>query len=156
SVKSIQHRDKGRFNISDHIHITVIEEAHRLLSSSHLSPTVGGEDGVFTQDSKSKSISLFIDMLAEIRAKGEGIFIVEQIPTKLVSDVIKNTNLKIMHRITSKDDRHYLGEAMNMNEQQKNYINNLQTGEAVIFDEQLDYPVFVKINEYKHGEEDRR
>lgn len=148
SIKSIELKEKENFDITNHIHITVIEEAHRLLSSGSVSAVGGGENGIVTQDSKSKSISLFIDMLAEIRAKGEGIFIVEQIPTKLVSDVIKNTNLKIMHRITSKDDRHYLGEAMNMNEQQKNYVNNLKTGEAIIFEEQLDNPVFVKMNRF--------
>lgn len=149
SLKTIELEDREDFDISKHIHITIIEEAHRLLSSSNVgSGGGGGEDGIVTQDSKAKSISLFIDMLAEIRAKGEGIFVVEQIPTKLVSDVIKNTNLKIMHRITSKDDRHYLGEAMNMTEQQKNYVNKLKTGEAIIFEEQLDNPVFVKMNRF--------
>lgn len=146
SIKSIKEKQGVKFELSENIHISIIEEAHRLLSSSGSTPN-GSE--IVTQDSKSKSISLFIDMLAEIRAKGEGIFIVEQIPTKLVSDVIKNTNLKIMHRITSKDDRHYLGEAMNMNEKQKNYVTNLKQGEAIIFEEQLDNPVFVKINEFK-------
>lgn len=146
SIKSIKEKQGAIFELTDNIHISIIEEAHRLLSSSGSTPS-GGE--IVTQDSKSKSISLFIDMLAEIRAKGEGIFIVEQIPTKLVSDVIKNTNLKIMHRITSKDDRHYLGEAMNMNEKQKNYVTNLKQGDAIIFEEQLDNPVFVKINEFK-------
>lgn len=33
-----------------------------------------------------------------------------------------------MHRITSKDDRYFLGEAMNMNEVQQNYGTNLKTG----------------------------
>ncbi|WP_324680229.1 hypothetical protein [Hymenobacter sp. GOD-10R] len=131
------------------LHITLIEEAHRLLSSGSGTQASGGEEGTATQSSQAKAISLFIDMLAEIRAKGEGIFIVEQIPTKLIADVIKNTNLKIMHRITSKDDRDYLGTAMSMNDQQKNYVNNLKTGEAIIFDEQLDNPVFVKVNPFQ-------
>lgn len=131
---------------ANNTHVTIIEEAHRLLSNEN-SNAVKTENAV-NQDGKSKSISLFIDMIAEIRAKGEAIFIVEQIPTKLVSEVIKNTNLKIMHRITSKDDRHYLGEAMNMNEEQKDYITNLKSGEAIIFDEQLDNPVFVKMNRF--------
>ncbi|MBC8155530.1 MAG: ATP-binding protein [Bacteroidetes bacterium] len=145
SIKTIKSQLGSDFDIADHIHITLIEEAHRLLSRTG-SNSGGGE--ITTPDSKTKAISLFMDMLAEIRAKGEGIFIVEQIPTKLVSDVIKNTNLKIMHRITSKDDRHYLGEAMNMNEVQQDYVTNLKTGEAILFEEQLDAPVFVKINEY--------
>lgn len=152
STKSLKTEQGEKFDLTKNIHITIIEEAHRLLSSSSMNGSGGGE--IVTQDSKSKSISLFIDMLAEIRAKGEGIFIVEQIPTKLVSDVIKNTNLKIMHRITSKDDRHYLGEAMNMTERQKNYVTNLKTGESIIFEEQLDNPVFVKINEFEANGKD--
>lgn len=148
SLKQIELETNDDFLPSKHIHITIVEEAHRLLSSGGGNSPTGGENGVSTQDSRSKSISLFIDMLAEIRAKGEGIFIVEQIPTKLVSDVIKNTNLKIMHRITSKDDRHYLGEAMNMSEQQKNYVTTLKTGDAIIFDEQLDKPIYIKMNRF--------
>lgn len=147
SIKSIRSKLGKDFHLAEHIHVTIIEEAHRLLSNSNAGG-VASEDHGTTQDGKAKAISLFIDMLAEIRAKGEGIFVVEQIPTKLVSDVIKNTNLKIMHRITSNDDRQYLGEAMNMNEQQKKYVNSLKTGEAIIFDEQYNHPIFVKMTEF--------
>jgi DNA helicase HerA-like ATPase len=131
------------------LHITIIEEAHRLLGTGNASSPGSTEDGgKFMEDSKSKSINLFVDMLAEIRAKGEGILIVEQIPKKLVSDAIKNTNLKIMHRITSKDDRDYLGEAMNMSAMQRSYVTNLKMGEAIVFDENLDAPIFIKVNEF--------
>lgn len=155
SIKQLEVEEGINFDPSRHIHVTIIEEAHRLLSYSNISSATGnGEHQSTTMDAKSASISLFIDMLAEIRSKGEGIFIVEQIPTKLVSDVVKNTNLKIMHRITSKDDRNYLGEAMNMNEVQKNYVSTLKTGEAIVFEEHLDNPVFIKMdpfNELKYG-----
>ena len=46
-----------------------------------------------------------VSLLAEVRAYGQGIMIVDQIPTKLAPDVIKNTGLKIAHRIVSGDDR---------------------------------------------------
>ncbi|MDB4293115.1 DUF87 domain-containing protein, partial [Maribacter sp.] len=105
-IKSLELRDKKNFDVKKHIHITIIEEAHRLLGNGQANAnSKGGEDGITTQGSQSKSISLFVDMMAEIRAKGEGIFIVEQAPTKLVSDVIKNSNFKLMHRINSKEDR---------------------------------------------------
>lgn len=64
-------------------------------------------------------------MLAEIRAFGQGIVIVDQIPTKIVLDAVKNTNLKAMLRLTAKDDRDYLGEAMNFNEAQKRFVSSL-------------------------------
>lgn len=126
------------------LHIALIEEAHRLLSSSSIK-TGGGENASQTQDGASKTISLFIDMLAEIRAKNQGVFIIEQSPTKLVADAIKNTNLKIMHRLTNKSDRDYLGESMNMEAEQSRYATTLQQGEALIFEEQLDKPILVKI-----------
>ena len=53
-------------------------------------------------------------MLAEIRAYGEGIVVAEQIPTKLVSDVVKNTALKVVHRLPAEDDRQLVGAAMNL------------------------------------------
>jgi DNA helicase HerA-like ATPase len=135
---------------SPHIkHVTVIEEAHRLLSSMNLSGRSNSPEGNQSEDSKTKAIRLFMDMLAEIRAYGEGIVIVEQIPTKLISDAIKNTNLKIMHRITSRDDREYLGEAMNFDEQQKRFVTNLRRGEAVVFEEHLDHPVLIKVDPRK-------
>ena len=53
-------------------------------------------------------------MLAEIRAYGEGIVVAEQIPTKLVPDVVKNTALKVVHRLPAEDDRQLVGAAMNL------------------------------------------
>ncbi|MEE1962002.1 DUF87 domain-containing protein [Allomuricauda taeanensis] len=144
--------EKGKdLKIEDHIHVTIIEEAHRLLNNSFQSGAASSSDeSISSENSQSKSLNLFVDMLAEIRAKGESIFIVEQMPTKLIPDAIKNTNLKIMHRISSKDDREYLGSAMNMNTNQKKYVNNLKTGDAIIFEEGLDNPIFVKMNLYKN------
>lgn len=155
STKQMQNEQGVEFDFCKNTHVTIIEEAHRLLSSSSFTNVGGDENSSVTQDSKSKSISLFIDMLAEIRSKGEGIFIVEQIPTKLIPDAIKNTNLKIMHRLPSKDDREYLGAAMNMSNSQKEYVTNLKRGEAIIFDETLDYPIFLNIKKYKPNETGR-
>ncbi len=149
SLKELELADSENFDPAEHIHISIIEEAHRLLGSHNAGSQVSGsEDGIVTQGSQSKSIELFMDMLAEIREKGEGIFIVEQSPTKLVSDVIKNCNVKIMHRVSAKDDRDYLGSAMNMNDEQKRFVNNLKTGEATVFAEELDHPIFVKIDRF--------
>ena len=44
-------------------------------------------------------MELFASLLAEIRAYGEGVIVVEQIPSKISADVIKNTALKVMHRL---------------------------------------------------------
>ena len=50
-----------------------------------------------------------VEMFAEIRAYGESLVIAEQIPAKLVPDVIKNTAVKIVHRLPAADDRQAVG-----------------------------------------------
>lgn len=103
-------------------HLTLIEEAHRLLSR----PSPGDAAAAMAVES-------FADMLAEVRKYGAGIIIADQIPAKLIPDVIKNTHTKIVHRLFAEDDRRAMGEAMMMAEEQRNFLPNLATGEAVIF-----------------------
>lgn len=120
-------------------HIMVIEEAHRLLSN----PTKGGnsEEG----DPKGKAVETFSNLLSEIRSYKQGVIIADQVPVKLAPDVIKNTNLKIAHRIVSNDDRTVMAGAMAMNEEQTNSFSTLNRGETLIFITGDDLPVKVKI-----------
>ncbi len=37
---------------------------------------------------------MFADILAEMRAYGQGLAIIDQVPSKLLPDALKNTNLK--------------------------------------------------------------
>src|ERR1019366_1875093 len=67
-------------------HLTVIEEAHRLLRRPD-GPGGGGGSG----GAAAHAVEMFAGLLAEIRAYGEGLIIAEQIPDRLVTDVIKNT-----------------------------------------------------------------
>jgi hypothetical protein len=122
-------------------HVLVVEEAHRILANTARSSR--GE--LAGANAQSKSVSLFVDMLAEIRAFGQGLVIVEQIPTKIVPEAVKNTNLKIMLRLTAADDREYLGEAMNFSDQQKRFVTSLRAVsgrgvDMVVFEQQLDQP----------------
>ena len=86
-------------------HLTVIEEAHRLLRQ----PPAGTGTGPAAQ-----AVEMFADLLAEVRAYGEGLVIAEQIPAKLIPDVIKNTAVKIVHRLPAADDRDAVGATMNL------------------------------------------
>ena len=86
-------------------HLTVIEEAHRLLRQ----PPPGAGAGPAAQ-----AVEMFADLLAEVRAYGEGLVIAEQIPAKLIPDVIKNTAVKIVHRLPAADDREAVGATMNL------------------------------------------
>ena len=114
-------------------HVIVIEEAHRLLRNR------GPERG------SSHAVELFAGMLAEIRAYGEGIIVAEQIPTKLVPDVIKNTALKVVHRLPAFDDRHQVGAAMNLDVDQSREVVSLRPGVAAVFADGMDRPLRVRV-----------
>jgi hypothetical protein len=126
-------------------HITVIEEAHRLLGKTSTS-------NAFTGDMRGKAVETFTNILSEIRAYGEGFLIAEQIPTKLSSDVIKNTNLKVMHRIVADDDRQVMAASMNIKETDSSIVSTMSVGEAVVFSEGDDGAYNVKVPYAKLGE----
>ncbi|MGZ4728999.1 MAG: hypothetical protein ACXWB2_14870, partial [Acidimicrobiales bacterium] len=86
---------------------------------------------------KEKAAEAFANTLAENRKYGEGIVIAEQIPMKLVEDAVKNTGLKIMHRLTAEEDRRYLGESMGLDESQMRFSTRLQTGEALVYSDEF-------------------
>ncbi|GAA4596068.1 hypothetical protein GCM10023194_67210 [Planotetraspora phitsanulokensis] len=114
-------------------HVIVIEEAHRLLRDRG------------SQRASTHAVELLAGMLAEIRAYGEGIIVAEQIPTKLVSDVVKNTALKVVHRLPAEDDRRLVGAAMNLSEDQSRQVVSLQPGYAAVFADGMDRPLRIQV-----------
>jgi hypothetical protein len=117
-------------------HLTVIEEAHRLLRQPPPGATVG---------SAAHAVEMFADLLAEIRAYGEGLIIAEQIPAKLIPDVIKNTAVKIVHRLPAQDDRDAVGATMNLTLAQSEYLVTLRPGEAAVHADGMDYPILARM-----------
>jgi CRP-like cAMP-binding protein len=113
------------------VHVTLVEEAHRLLARSQ------GARAAEDAQAREKAAEAFANTLAENRKYGEGVIIAEQLPTKLVQDAVKNTNLKIMHRLTAEDDRRYLGETMGLDETQIRFATRLQTGEALVYSDEF-------------------
>ncbi|MCI3923539.1 DUF87 domain-containing protein [Paenibacillus sp. TRM 82003] len=124
---------------SDLEHVIVIEEAHRLLEN------VRSSGNPESADMKGKAVEMFNNMLSEIRTYGQGIIVADQIPTKLSPDIIKNTNLKILHRLFAKDDRQLAGDAIGLEEDGMKELIRLKQGEAVVFHGDLIEPVKVKI-----------
>ena len=125
-----KHKENKNFR-----HITLVEEAHRLLSKVEY-----GDSG-----SKKNAVETFSDLLAEVRKYGEGLIIVDQIPNKLASEVIKNTNTKIIHKILARDDKETVGDAMLMNDKQKEFLSALETGHAILFTEGQSKPVHIGV-----------
>jgi hypothetical protein len=126
-------------------HLLVFEEAHRLLTNV-------GERREEEGNARGKAVETFANLLSEIRAYGQGILIADQVPVKLAPEVIKNTNLKIVHRVVAADDRAVLAGAMAMNERQAHALATLERGQAAIFSEGDDAPVVVQVPLVKGGE----
>ena len=116
-------------------HLTVLEEAHRLLR----------DPGPGQRGPAAKAVELFAALFAEVRAYGEGLVVAEQIPSKLITDVVKNTAVKIVHRLPAADDRQAVGATMNLTPAQDQYIVTLAPGEAAVFADGADYPWLVRM-----------
>ena len=112
-------------------HVIFYEEAHNLIGPDTDSPM---GDSV---DPKISATKYVVKMLAEVRALGEGIVIADQLPTVMAPEVLKNTGLKIAHRITAQDDRALLGSTMSASPDQLEEQGTFGTGWALIFYEDL-------------------
>lgn len=114
-------------------HVTVIEEAHRLLKATAVDSPA------------AHAVEMFAGLLAEIRAYGEGIVVAEQIPSKVLPDVVKNTALKVLHRLPAADDRETVGATMNLDPVQSRAVVSLPPGRAAVFTDGMDRPVLAQI-----------
>lgn len=119
-------------------HLTVVEEAHRILQRAQ-APSAG------EASPQSKVAQMFSDVLSEIRAYGEGLLIVDQVPVRLVPDAIKNTNLKIVHRVVAEDDRTAMSACMTLTPEQSALINRLRVGQAIVCGDQDDMAAWVEV-----------
>ena len=109
------------FNENGCKHLTIIEEAHRVMAKCKNQELP-----------QYKSAMMFSNMLSEIRAYGEGLMLVDQVPTRLIPDAIKNTNLKITHRLVAEDDCKAIGESMGLSDEQRKIIPKLLTGQCLV------------------------
>ena len=125
-----QYKQNSKFQ-----HITLIEEAHRLLSKY--------EPG--DSSNKKRGVEVFADMLAEVRKYGESLIIVDQIPNKMTPEVLKNTNTKIVHKIFAQDDKDAIGNTLALNDEQKNFLSYLEKGRAIVITDGWKKPVQVQI-----------
>ena len=116
-------------------HITLVEEAHRLLSRYETGDSL----------SKKQGVEMFTDMLAEVRKYGESLIVVDQIPGKLAPEVLKNTNTKIVHKIFALDDKDAIGNTMALSNEQKEFLSFLDKGRAVVISQGWESSIQVQI-----------
>jgi hypothetical protein len=134
-----EHCQSARGRASGLAHVTLVEEAHRLLARAE-----GGNSSPEAQ-AREKAAEAFANTLAGSGRYGEGIIIAERLPGRLVAEAVKNTNLKVMHRLTAQDDRRYLGETMGMDGAQRVFAPRLKTGEALVYGDEFAEAAHVSI-----------
>ncbi|MEU9850225.1 DUF87 domain-containing protein [Streptomyces sp. NPDC047985] len=127
-------------------HLLVVEEAHRLLANTTGRAVVEGQ-----ADARGKAVETFTQLLSEVRAYGQGIVVVDQVPTKLAPEVLKNTGLKVAHRVVAGDDRDVLGSTMLTTQAQNVALATLPVGRAAVFTDGEDAPLLVQVPPSKGG-----
>ena len=107
------------------------------------------EDGASGMNAQNNTAKMFSNMLSEIRAYGEGCIVVDQVPTRLIPDAVKNTNLKIIHRLTAEDDIRAVSTSMRLRPDQEAVIGALQPGEAIACSDFDDAAAWIKMDKIK-------
>ena len=108
-------------------HLLVLEEAHRVLPEVQ-DLSSDPERG----SAKTASSQLLTSMLAEVRSYGQQVVVVDQSPSKVATDVVRNTNLKIVHRTVAADDQKVMAAAVGVPENEASLFGSLSRGQAVI------------------------
>lgn len=138
----VKYNQNGKKGIG---HLTLVEEAHRLLSKYMPGDSMNKKQGV----------EMFADMLAEVRKYGESLIIADQIPNKLTPDVLKNTNTKIVHKIFAQDDKEAIGNTMALKDEQKEHLSYLSSGRAVMMMPGLSKAIQVQIEKTEENDTER-
>lgn len=113
-------------------HVTVLEEAHRVLANR--GPV------------EAEGVRLLAEAIAELRGSGEGFMVVDQTPTALHPVVRKVCGSLIAHRLIEKDEREAIGSALLLDERQIDDLARLPRGRAVLYGAARDAPVVVDVD----------
>ncbi len=129
-------------------HVIFIEEAHNLIAAE------SQVDDPQDSNPKIAATAFIVKMLAEVRALREGIIIADQLPTVMAPEVIKNTNIKLVHRLTSADDRGLVGSTMSASQLQMENMATYTSGQALMTYEKLLRPYEMQVKLVpEHGEQ---
>lgn len=124
-------------------HLLLIEDAHRMLKKEGSSST--GDTRIFTP----LVSEIFVNLLSESSSYGEGIVISCQSPSVLKTEILSNTNLKIIHRLLTVDDINAIAPAGYLNQKELKEVIGLKTGEAMVLDKGMAAPSKVLISSNK-------
>jgi DNA helicase HerA-like ATPase len=123
------------------LHVTVLEEAHRLLSKAD----AGAGNALGGDNTKAQTVRAFCEAIAELRSTGEGWIISSQRPAALADDAVANTGTRIIHRLETASDRQGLLDDLDASPLEREAAARLSEGEAVMRWPQRDEPEIVQV-----------
>jgi hypothetical protein len=105
--------------------VMLLDEAHNIVgSSTDASPSEANADPrAFASD-------FFCRMLAEMRSLGVAVIILDQLPSAVAQQVVKNTASKVVFRESDRDEREIVGGAMLFGPIEMEEVARLRPGEA--------------------------
>lgn len=120
--------------------LLVLEEAHRVFKRE-----TGKNNSLVGNNTAQHAVEIFENILSEVRAYGLGIIIADQLPLRLSEGAIKNTNLKIAHRLGAREDAEEIGGSMGLDPVHSAFLNRLKVGDALVHCASLSEPVHVHV-----------
>ena len=84
-------------------------------------------------------------MISELRKFGESMIFIAQFPSQMASEVMKNSGVRIVHRVAWAEDLRILRDSLNLTPEQVAHISNLGVGEAVVSLTRLQKPLLVQV-----------
>jgi hypothetical protein len=121
-------------------HVTVLEEAH------HILPRVSTQTSQESGNIKGKAVEMLSNAIAEMRTYGQAFVIVDQSPNMLDISAIRNTNTKIIMRLSELEDRNDIGKSAALDDEQINEIPKLPVGVAIVYQNGWEEAVLCKIS----------
>lgn len=118
-------------------HLVVLEEAHHFLRRA----ANKGPSGELVQQSNM----LLADAFAEFRAYGQGLLVADQAPGDLDEAVLRNTNVKVVHRLFQEADVAAMAEAIGLSAERRGELRRLGPGECVLFTPSLQQAAMCRV-----------
>lgn len=145
-------REQVRMEGIRHNHLrrlVIIEEAHRLIPNIRTEATINPSVG----QQKEQAVSRFNDSISEMRAYGVGFIIVDQSPSKVSLDVLRNIGTKIVHSVQEEDDRKAACSILGEEPETGSYLVGLDRGFALVHTRGMQKPALVKVSQRKNSDD---
>jgi hypothetical protein len=84
-------------------------------------------------------------MISELRKFGESMIFIAQFPSQVASEVVKNSGVRIIHRVAWAEDLRLVRDSLNLTQEQLAYVSSLGVGEAVVSLTRLQKPLLVQV-----------